>query len=137
MGTWILATGFIFVIILIGMMMYFSQSEHLNSFFNYITPEKREDYFLSYFFTVFVMFQFWNLFNAKAFLTGKSAFAGISKSFGFEIVAVIIVIGQILIVTFGGEVFRTMPLTIMDWVIIILGTSSVLWLGELVRLIKR
>lgn len=137
MARWILITGIIFVVILIGMMMYFSDAAHLNSFFDYIAPDVRQDYFLSYFFTVFVMFQFWNLFNAKAFLTGKSAFAGMSKSFGFEIVAVIILVGQILIVTFGGEVFRTMPLTIADWIKIVLGTSVVLWVGELIRLVRK
>lgn len=137
MARWILIIGVIFVIILIGMMIYFSDADHLNSFFDYIIPQKREGYFLSYFFTVFVMFQFWNLFNAKAFLTGKSAFAGLSKSFGFEIVALVILFGQIIIVTFGGEVFRTMPLTITDWTKIILGTSLVFWVGELIRLIRK
>lgn len=133
----ILVTGFIFVILLLGMMYYFSSPEHLNSFFSYIPEEDRGRYFLSYFFTVFVLLQFWNMFNAKAYHTGKSAFAGLSKSAGFEVVALIILIGQVLIVTFGGDVFRTMPLTIQDWGIIIGGTSFVLWIGELTRLLRK
>jgi Ca2+-transporting ATPase len=133
----ILVTGFIFVVLLLGMMYYFSSPEHLNSFFSYISEEDRGRYFLSYFFTVFVLLQFWNMFNAKAYYTGKSAFAGLSKSAGFEVVALIILIGQVLIVTFGGDVFRTMPLTIQDWGIIIGGTSFTLWIGEIIRFINR
>lgn len=133
----ILVTGFIFVVLLLGMMYYFSSPEHLNSFFRYVSEGERERYFLSYFFTVFVLLQFWNMFNAKAYYTGKSAFTGLSKSAGFEVVALIILIGQILIVTFGGDVFRTMPLTIQDWGIIIAGTSFVLWIGEILRFINR
>jgi Ca2+-transporting ATPase len=133
----ILITGFIFVVLLLGMMYYFSGTEHLNSFFGYIPEEDRGRYFLSYFFTVFVLLQFWNMFNAKAYQTGKSAFAGLGKSVGFEIVALIILTGQILIVTFGGDVFRTIPLKIQDWGIIIGGTSVVLWVGEFIRLINR
>ncbi len=111
----ILITGILFVILLLGMMYYFANPEHLNSFFSYVAEGDRERYFLSYFFTVFVLLQFWNMFNAKAYATGKSAFAGMNKSAGFEMVALIILIGQILIVTFGGDVFRTMPLEIRDW----------------------
>lgn len=133
----ILFTGVMFVILLLGMMYYFSDPVHLNSFFSYVAEGDRERYFLSYFFTVFVLLQFWNMFNAKAYATGKSAFSGLNKSAGFELVALIILVGQILIVTFGGDVFRTMPLTIQDWGIIIGGTSVVLWIGELIRLIRK
>lgn len=133
----ILFTGIAFVILLLAMMYYFADPESLNSFFNYIPEEDRERYFLSYFFTVFVLLQFWNMFNAKAYATGKSAFAGLNKSAGFELVALIILVGQILIVTFGGDVFRTMPLTIQDWGVIIGGTSLVFWIGEVIRLIRK
>lgn len=133
----ILFTGIFFVILLLGMMYYFSSPNHLDTFFSYIDEADRERYFLSYFFTVFVLLQFWNMFNAKAYDTGKSAFAGLSKSAGFEVVALIILVGQILIVTFGGDVFRTMPLTLRDWGVIIGGTSFVLWVGEITRLIRK
>lgn len=132
----ILVTGFMFVIFLLCMMYYFANPDHLDSFFSYIAEGERERYFLSYFFTVFVLLQFWNMFNAKAYGTGKSAFSGLSKSAGFEVVALIILIGQAIIVSFGGDVFRTTPLTIQDWGIIICGTSVVLWIGEAVRFVK-
>jgi Ca2+-transporting ATPase len=121
----ILFVGLTFVALLLGLLYYFSTDGNISA------------YDLSRFFTIFVMLQFWNMFNAKAFLTGKSAFAGLSKSLGFIIVAVVILIGQILIVEFGGEVFRTVPLTIKDWLIIIGSTSLVFWIGEVVRLIRK
>ncbi len=92
---------------------------------------------LSRFFTVFVLLQFWNLFNAKAFNTGQSAFHNINKCMGLLATSSLILIGQILIVTFGGEAFRTVPLSMMDWLVIIGSTSFVLWIGELIRLIRR
>lgn len=137
MSRWIVGFGIAFVILLMGMMYYFTIPGHLDSFFSYIVPEDRERYFLSYFFTVFVLLQFWNLFNAKAFLTGGSAFKGLDKSFGFEVVALIILIGQFFIVTFGGDVFRTMPLEWKDWITIIIATSAVLWIGEIIRFITK
>jgi len=132
----ILTVGILFVVLLLGMLFYFSTPEHLESFFSYVSGDKMA-YFLSYFFTVFVLLQFWNMFNAKAFATGKSAFAGMKDSMAFIVVAGIILVGQFLIVAFGGDVFRTVPLEARDWLIIIGGTSLVLWIGEIVRLIQR
>ena len=120
-----------------GVMWYFSTPDHLDQFFHSIAESERSDYFLSYFFTVFVMLQFWNMFNAKAYASGKSAFADFKESGAFWLVAGIILVGQIIIVTIGGEVFRTMPLLLKDWLVIIGGTSFVLWAGEIVRFIKR
>jgi len=77
------------------------------------------------------------MFNAKAFMTGKSAFSKMGQSIGFVIVAVVILVGQVLIVEFGGEVFRTVPLSLKDWAIIIGSTSLVLWIGEIKRLFQR
>ena len=94
-------------------------------------------YDLSRFFTIFVMLQFWNLFNAKAFHSGQSAFSQLRKSKVFLLVALLILIGQWLIVTFGGSMFRTTPLLLKDWIIIIAGTSTILWIGELLRIITR
>jgi len=64
------------------------------------------------------MMQFWNMFNVIAFTSGKSAFRNLNKSYGFLIVLVVIFIGQVLIVKFGGDIFRTVPLKITDWLII-------------------
>lgn len=122
----IFGIGLSFTFILLGLMYYFTNEEGLISRYN-----------LSVFFTTFVMLQFWNMFNAKAYLTGGSAFKGLQKSTGFLIVMCIIPIGQFLIVQFGGDVFRTVPLTLKDWGIIIGLTSLVLWIGEIVRLFRK
>ena len=89
-------------------------------------------YDLSLFFTIFVMLQFWNMFNARAFQTGQSALR-LKGCKGFNFIAMCIFIGQILIVTFGGQMFNVTPLSLRHWVMIICGTSIVLWIGELVR----
>lgn len=83
------------------------------------------------------MLQFWNLFNARVFGTTDSAFKGISKSYGMELIVLAILVGQFLIVQFGGAVFRTVPLDLVTWVIIIASTSLVLWVGEAIRFIRR
>ena len=88
----------------------------------------------SKFFTFFVMLQFWNMFNAKAYMTGSSAFKGLFSNTTFLAVCAIIIIGQWLIVTFGGEMFNVVPLSFRSWLVIILSTSVVLWIGEIIRL---
>jgi Ca2+-transporting ATPase len=92
-------------------------------------------YELSIFFTTFVMLQFWNLFNARAFLTGKSAF-NLRGCKEFLFIAALIFFGQILIVEFGGSMFNVVPLEFDEWLGIILITSPVLLLGEGVRFFK-
>lgn len=120
----IFGVGFTFVSILIGILVYFT------------TNGKLTDYRLSWFFTFFVMLQFWNMFNAKAFMEGKSAFANLKESRTFLFVALCILIGQYLIVTFGGEMFNVVPLRWKDWGIILGVTSIVLWIGEAGRFIS-
>ena len=91
---------------------------------------------LSRFFTAFVMLQAWNLLNAKALRTGHSAFRGFTRDRGLHIVLLMIVVGQMLIVTFGGRMFRTVPLEPLEWIVIIGATSIVLWAGEIYRALK-
>ncbi len=93
-------------------------------------------YELSLFFTIFVFLQFWNMFNARAFGSGRSALH-IKGCRGFLFIAFMILLGQIAIVTIGGRFFSVEPLQPIDWAIIIGGTSSVLWIGELIRLIHK
>ena len=126
MRAFILSVGAIFVVFLLGLLYYLTDQNGEISRLN-----------LSRFFTIFVLLQFWNLFNAKAFASGHSAFHNLHKSFGFVITVAVILIGQFLIVTFGGDVFRTVPLPVKDWIAIICATSVVLWIGELGRLIIR
>ena len=92
---------------------------------------------LTVFFSFFVMLQFLNLFIARVFGTSDSAFKGMSKSYGMELVVLAILGGQFVIVQFGGAVFRTEPLDFTTWAIIIASTSLVLWVGEGIRLVRR
>ena len=92
---------------------------------------------LTMFFTTFVMIQFWNFFNAKALMSHHTAFRHFLKDKGMILVLVLVLVGQWIIVTFGGEMFRTTPLSLHEWLLIIGSTSVVLWVGELWRGFKR
>lgn len=145
----ILGVGLIFVAVLFGLIQYFkhvdlnsmadfSMRDYLLNYFNFSHVNSgMSPYELTLFFTIFVFMQFWNIFNAKAFMTEHSAFRGMFSRGavpGFILTLAIIFIGQILIVTFGGEMFEVVRLSIGDWLRIILGTSVILWLGEIERL---
>lgn len=137
----IIGMGGLFFVLLLGLLYIFHHADitcltdllslHLDPSSSEMTP-----YELSLFFTIFVFLQFWNMFNARAFESHGSAFnlKGCSE---FDFIALVILIGQILIVTFGGEMFNVTPLKVVDWVIIIAVTSLVLWVGELFRLFKK
>ena len=120
----IFGVGCAFVAILIGLLLHFHAQSGLTA------------HDLSWFFSFFVMMQFWNMFNAKAFMEGRSAFANLKESKSFLFVAAVILVGQYLIVTFGGEMFNVIPLTWKDWGVIIGSTSLILWIGEIYRLIR-
>jgi len=92
-------------------------------------------YELSLFFTTFVFLQFWNMFNARAFGTGRSAL-NLRGCGGFELIALFIFVGQVIIVEIGGDFFQVEPLKLIDWAIIVGGTSIVLWIGEIARALK-
>ena len=92
---------------------------------------------LTLFFTTFVMLQFWNLFNAKSLGSDYSAFRYFWRDGGLVLVLALVFIGQWIIVTFGGKMFRTLPLSFEEWGAITVGTSVVLWAGELWRGWKR
>ena len=132
MRTLILTTGIAFVVILMSLLYILS---HYAGGIDAATPQGLDN--LTIFFTVFVMLQFWNMFNAKTFGTNESAFKNLSKSEGFLTVGLAIVVGQILVVNFGGSVFRTVPLSWTEWIWITAATSLVLWVGEIFRAIKR
>lgn len=121
----IFGVGIAFVVILMGLLFYFHAQDGLS-------PHD-----LSWFFTFFVMLQFWNMFNAKAFMEGKSAFAHLKESKSFLLVALLILVGQYLIVTFGGPMFNVIPLSWKDWGLLIGSSSFVLWIGEIARWIQR
>lgn len=122
----IIGLGTTLLVLLLGMIVYNTGDDGV------MTVEN-----LTIFFTTFVMLQFWNLFNARVFGTNDSSFKGLSKSYGTILVLLIILIGQILIVQLGGDVFRTEPLDLQTWIKIIGLTSIVLWAGELFRFVRR
>lgn len=137
----ILGVGGIFFFLLLGLLWYFEHTDITCLSDMWKVPFSQANtglsgYELSLFFTIFVFLQFWNMFNARAFETGRSAFHFKGCS-GFGLIALIILVGQILIVQFGDQFFNVEPLKFMDWVYIIGGTSLVLWIGELIRLFKK
>ena len=152
MGRRIFGAGLLFVAVLFGFIQYFMHY-HVDS----LAEFSIRDYFLSYFnfhhvggrftpkelsllFTIFVFMQFWNIFNAKAYHTMDSAFKGLlNKDIrrGFGLTVLIIALGQVLIISFAGEMFNVVSLPLGDWIRIIIGTSLILWIGELERWVHR
>ena len=122
----IIGVGIIFLVVLMGMLWYYNH-----------TPEGMTTHDLTVFFTFFVMLQFWNLFNARVFGTNHSAFNHLNKSYGMELIVLAIIVGQVIIVQYGGAVFRTVPLDWMTWLQIVALSSCVLWIGEIYRGVKR
>jgi Ca2+-transporting ATPase len=121
----ILTVGLSFLAFLVGFLLYLQQDGG-------ITPTE-----LSIFFAVFVLLQFWNLFNARCLGLTQSALTGLWQNPGFVAIAAAIFGGQILIIQFGGTIFRTVPLSLHDWLVIISSTSIVLWIGEIRRFWQR
>lgn len=141
MWRFILGSGAIFSVFLMGLLFYMQHTDitslaQIGSAPWSVAKHELSAYELSLFFTIFVFLQFWNLFNARAFATGRSAFH-FHGCGGFLSIVAVILVGQILIVTYGGEWFNVVPLRLFDWIIIIGGTSLVLWFGELWRLLSR
>ncbi|MDE6578193.1 MAG: cation-translocating P-type ATPase, partial [Muribaculaceae bacterium] len=140
----IIGVGGIFFLLLLGILYIFEHYsvESMTQLFTFAEQTVKEGqpaltpYELSMFFTIFVFLQFWNMFNARAFETGRSAFHFKGAS-GFVMIAFLIIVGQIFIVSIGGEFFNVTPLNIIDWLIIIGSTSLVLWIGEFLRLFKK
>ena len=122
----IIGVGIVFLVVLMGMLWYYNH-----------TPEGMTTHDLTVFFTFFVMLQFWNLFNARVFGTNHSAFNHLNKSYGMELIVLAIIVGQVIIVQYGGAVFRTVPLDWMTWLQIVALSSCVLWIGEIYRGVKR
>ncbi len=149
MGTGILAVGGIFTVLLLGLCIYFQHTDIncLTDIFNGTAVWGENNglsaYELGLFFTIFVMLQFWNMFNAKAFMTSGSAFKGISwrDTKWFIVIALVIFVGQVLMTECPGlqEMFNVAEggVKLVDWVIITVATSFVLWIGEALRLFKK
>lgn len=140
MWSFIIGVGGLFFLILLGLLYVFEHSDITSlsqlADLRIGARDTLTHYELSLFFTIFVFLQFWNMFNARAYMTRQSAFhfRGCGE---FLMIAAVIFIGQILIVEFGGQFFNVAPLSLSDWLWIIGSTSAVLWIGELLRLLKK
>ena len=137
----ILSIGLLFTFILLAFYYLFENYDVVSLFALVDTDIALQEqrglsaYEISLFFTIFVMLQFWNMFNARAIATGHSAFHEISSCRGFVSIVALIFFGQILIVELGGSMFNVVSLSISDWLITVGATSLVLWIGEFVRLV--
>lgn len=132
MAVGIFSAAAVFLAVLIGLLLYFQGNTESVDANNPVTSHE-----LSIFFTVFVLLQFWNLFNARCLGLKQSAFTGLASNPGFIAIALAIFIGQVVIVQFGGGLFRTSPLSLNEWIWITAGTSLVLWFGEAWRFFRR
>ncbi len=149
MKWFIIGVSAVFVFVLFGFLQYlkyspetelsaFTLSEFFANYFKFDPVHASvSPYDLTVFFTFFVFLQFWNLFNAKSFESGHSSFQKIRESKVFFMTILVILVGQVLIVTFGGQMFSVVPLKWQDWLILFGASSVVLWLGEIVHFIHR
>lgn len=136
----IIGVGCLFFVILLTL-LYMLEHAPIQSMTDFLTWQNTghhelTNHELSIFFTLFVMIQFWNMFNARAFATGRSAFH-LKGCKGFGVITLLIFMGQIIIVQCGGRMFNVSPLSLSDWLIIVTSTSVVLWIGELFRLFNK
>ena len=136
----IIGVGCLFFVILLTL-LYMLEHAPIQSMTDFLTwkntgHHELTNHELSIFFTLFVMIQFWNMFNARAFATGRSAFH-LKGCKGFGVITLLIFVGQIIIVQCGGRMFNVTPLNLSDWLIIVTSTSVVLWVGELFRLFNK
>ena len=125
MGWAISIVGILFFGMMLALLWYFEKVAG-------VSPRE-----LTIFFTIFVMLQWWNLFNAKTLGGSRTAFHRLAADKGLLLVLAIILGGQWLIVEFGGKMFRTTPLDLETWLWIILGTSPVFIIGEVLRAVRR
>ena len=121
----IFGIGLIFLAILLGLLIWMNSDGEMTV------------YELSAFFTIFVMMQFWNMFNARTLGGNNSAFYKLGENKYFLVIAALILVLQVIIIQFGGGFFRTEPLSLEHWTMIVAGTSLVLWIGEAKRFIAR
>lgn len=141
MGRGILMVGGLFFVILL-VLYYLFHTYNIRSMTDLFSLSMVDGlptitrYEQSLFFTLFVWLQFWNMFNARAFKSGRSAFH-FKGARGFVLIALVILVGQLFIVNFGGEMFSVTPLTWKDWLLTFVLTSPVLLIGELVRVVRK
>ena len=145
----IFSTGVLFMVILFGLMQCFRNNDiqhishlveypgiYFHSMFEFGSSGEFTPYELSMFFTIFVFFQIWNLFNAKAFDSGHTAFFNVKGSKVFFAVVIGIILGQYAIVTLGGQMFSVVPLAWIDWAYIVVLTSAIMIVPLILKLFQ-
>lgn len=133
----IFSTGGLFLVLFIALLKIPALNEFFASGRHAAGSDEYAAEALTIFFSFFVLLQFWNMFNARTLGSNKSGFAGLSQNPYFIAIAVVIVLGQILIVSIGGDFFRVVPLQAMTWIKILGVTSVVLIVGEIARALSR
>lgn len=140
MLTTIFSTAAFFVVVMMAILF---GMEHYDWFAKGTVPPEDYQFFplnmrqVTIFFTVYVLFQVWNQINCRSLTPERSGLAGLFRNPAFLAIASLTLIGQILIVTIGGPVFKVEPLGVVDWLVIAAGTSSVLLFAEVMRLIRK
>ena len=140
MGRFVAIVGTLFGLVMLTT-LYIMEHSSISHPLEILTPaiegsRHLSTYELSIFFTLFIMLQMWNLFNARAFGSGRSAFH-LAHCSEFIVILLTIFIGQVAIVSIGGEFFNVSPISARDWLVIIVATSPVVLIGELIRAIGR
>ena len=136
MKKFIAITGILFAVLMIGLFYYFTREANGGRVFIRGVNPNTNLHEIGIFFSTFVFLQFWNLLNARAFATGKRAFNNMEDSKVFWAVAVVIFVGQIILVQFFSLFFNCEPLEFKTWLMIILITAPVAFLGPLVAKVK-
>lgn len=129
MSRFIVWCGVPFALLMIGLYVW---AYFFHGVRGHVTPKE-----MTYFFSTFVFFQFWNLFNARSYATSHSAFHNMNGSKVFFMVLVAIFVGQIVIVQWLGPMFNSVPLNVAEWTAIIAATSIVMIVGELKQRLQR
>ena len=132
MMRFILVSGIAFAVMMIGLYYYFVREANGGPVFARGINPNINPHEMGVFFSTFVFLQFWNMLNARSFATGKWAFNNMEDSKVFWSVALVIFVGQIVIVQFFSPMFNCSPLTPIDWLWVILGTFPVFIVGQVV-----
>ncbi|MEE1298360.1 MAG: calcium-translocating P-type ATPase, PMCA-type [Muribaculaceae bacterium] len=149
MWKYIFGVGLLFIVALFGLLQYFKNAEivsmtdfsivdYFRSYFdfNYTSADSLTTVECTMFFTIFVFLQFWSLFNVKCFDSVEGIFSKLGESKIFFTSLLVIFVGQVLIVQFGGKMFSVEALSVTDWVYMVAGTSVVFWAGLVIRAIS-
>lgn len=122
MARMIFGCGSVMIVVLLGLLLHWGEASLKE---------------LTIFFSTFIFLQFWNMFNAKGFEARHSSFTQLKGCREFFLILLLIFAGQVLIVEFGGEVFRCMPMRLTEWLAVVCSTSLLAIGGDVVLRYRR